>query len=388
MSKSYAEIATEWQGTGNFPGHDIYQNGIINKDCNRLYIAGWQDNWANASWTDFDGKEHLSASGYFTDQATIDACISNDKLDTNKLDAALQTKLSDFSTSLYDEDGNKIQGNYQAHSHVCAYDIDYERLAELKTENQDIYNRLTNPDDLSVDSNEIKVAYGQAEANFQNGSGGGNQYYIDPQIFKDGLDAGVFNYNPAASFSDDGSTGREIIRVEISPEDYRSYDGGKYNNDIEIVKDIERGRMKELANKRELTGISKAEQINGQRAIENPDRPYITFPDPSYSIKTEFFQITEQSNISPRNYYDKFLNFTKDNDQQIGSSAGMPNASGINKNTEKQESSSKGMPNCSLEATENQSSGSSKGMPNGSENSVSNEQQPSSSQVRSGGMEM
>lgn len=53
MSKSYAEIATEWQGTGNFPGHDIYQNGIINKDCNRLYIAGWQDNWANASWTDF-----------------------------------------------------------------------------------------------------------------------------------------------------------------------------------------------------------------------------------------------------------------------------------------------------------------------------------------------
>ena len=41
MSKSYAEIATEWQGTGNFPGHDIYQNGIINKDCNRLYIAGW-----------------------------------------------------------------------------------------------------------------------------------------------------------------------------------------------------------------------------------------------------------------------------------------------------------------------------------------------------------
>ena len=146
--------------------------------------------------------------------------------------------------------------------------------------------------------------------------------------------------------------------------------------------------MKELANKRELTGISKAEQINEQRAIENPDRPYITFPDPSYSIKTEFFQITEQSNISPRNYYDKFLNFTKDNDQQIGSSAGMPNASGINKNTEKQESSSKGMPNCSLEATENQSSGSSKGMPNGSENSVSNEQQPSSSQVRSGGMEM
>lgn len=53
MSKSYAEIATEWQETGNFPGHDIYQNGIINKDCNRLYIAGWQDNWANASWTDF-----------------------------------------------------------------------------------------------------------------------------------------------------------------------------------------------------------------------------------------------------------------------------------------------------------------------------------------------
>ena len=39
MSKSYAEVASGWQGFGNYPGHDIYQNGIINGNCDRIYMA-------------------------------------------------------------------------------------------------------------------------------------------------------------------------------------------------------------------------------------------------------------------------------------------------------------------------------------------------------------
>ena len=91
MSKSCAEIATGWQGTENFPGHDIYQNGIIRDDCTRIYMAGWQNDWARATYIDDKGIEHLAASGYFTDQATIDSCMNGEKLNTNELDSALQT---------------------------------------------------------------------------------------------------------------------------------------------------------------------------------------------------------------------------------------------------------------------------------------------------------
>jgi hypothetical protein len=66
MSRSYAEIATGWQGSGDYIGHDAYQNGIIDGSCDGVYMAGCQNNWASATWTDDEGIEHLSASGYFT----------------------------------------------------------------------------------------------------------------------------------------------------------------------------------------------------------------------------------------------------------------------------------------------------------------------------------
>lgn len=282
MGKSYAEIATEWQGSGNFPGHDTYQNGLVDSSCTRIYMAGWQNDWASATWTDDQGIEHLSASGYFTDQATIDSCTHDGRLNTNELDAALQMKLSDFSTSSYDAEGNKIQGDFQAHSNVSAYNIDHEKLSELKTENPDLYDRLTNPDGLSPDGDGIKAAYGQAEANPQHGTGGGNQYYMDSQTFKDAEDAGVFKYDPEASFSTDGSTGKSIDRTDISPEQYGEYDGGKYNNDLMAATTAEKERMDSLADERAGTGQSRAEQINSQTVEENPDRPYITNPDPAY----------------------------------------------------------------------------------------------------------
>lgn len=282
MNKSYAEIATGLQGVEHYVGHDKHQNGIINSSCDRVYMAGWQNNWASATYTNGKGVDCLSASGFFTDQATIDRCMHDDRLNTNELDAALQTKLSDYSTSLYDSDGNRIQGDFQAHSHVSAYDIDHGRLEELKSENPGLYNRLTNPDGLSPDGGGIKAAYGQAEANPQHGIGGGNQYYMDPQTFKDALDAGVFNYNPDASFSTDGSTGRGIDREDISPEKYGDYNGGEYDRKLYAAKKDDEEKMDALAVERANTGQSEAEQINSQSVKENPDLPYIANPDPAY----------------------------------------------------------------------------------------------------------
>lgn len=69
MGKSCAEDAYGWQGVkrdglGNvtndmFPGHDMYQNGIIlNGDDSTIYCTSW-----------YDGQR---SSGYFTDKSTVD----------------------------------------------------------------------------------------------------------------------------------------------------------------------------------------------------------------------------------------------------------------------------------------------------------------------------
>lgn len=297
MSKSYAEIATEQQGSGNYPGHDEYQNGIISDKCDRIYIAGWGNDWASDTTIDNKGESHLSFTGYFTDQVTVDNCMKGDQLDTNQLDAAIQTKLSDVSTSSYNKDkGTKIQGDFQAHSHVSAYDIDHKRLSELKHENSELYNRLTNPDGLSPDGSEIKVAYGQAKANTQHGTGGGNQYYIDPKTFKDAEDAGVFKYNRKESFSVDGSTGKKIQRKDTSPQKYGDYDGGKYRNELMKATVADQQKMDRLAAERAVSGQSRSKQINSHRVVENPKQPYITTPDPAYYGKVHKHHVSSNKN--------------------------------------------------------------------------------------------
>lgn len=287
--KSLAVSATESQGSDNYLGHDTYQNGLLNNDNSRIYMAGWGENWGATK----------GASGYFTDQATINSCMDGNKLDTNKLDAALQTKLSDYSTK-------DTTGAFQAHSHVSAYDINFDRLKELNNKDSnlydpDLYNKLTNPDGQSPNGTDIKVAFGKAEANTQHGNGGGNQYYIDPETFREAERKGVFVYNEKASFSLD-SKENPIQRHDISASKYNE----KYASRLKKAEIQEIKRESMLAAEREGTGQTKEQQINSQVVKNDLEQPYIARPDSAYNYsQTEntgkASTSAETSNVSSQN---------------------------------------------------------------------------------------
>lgn len=251
ISKAYEAFLK--QGMGNYPGHDLFQNGVLSRSNGRIYIAGWSENWAQSG----------NASGFFTDQATIDSCKTNGVLDTNKLDALLQTKLSNYEV---DAQGNLTTGDvYRAHSDVSAYDIHYDNLDALKDTNPDLYNRLTNGD------GEIQVAYGDANANVQNGSGGGHQYYWDEETFQEAIDNGVIEYNEGASYSATNDALNPIARTDYSAEAYEDYYDATYA-DVSLDEEI-------AAEERKALGISDEEYANSC-TIEGED--YIAEPDPYY----------------------------------------------------------------------------------------------------------
>ena len=128
MNESMANQAFDQQGPKmtdhgtdtSYAGHDRFQNGVLDRNNSRIYVAGWDKNWGATD----------SASGFFTDQATIDSCVHGGKLNTNELDSKLQTQLSDYYKDSL--------GVVQAHSDVSAYDVDYKRLDELKVENPEL----------------------------------------------------------------------------------------------------------------------------------------------------------------------------------------------------------------------------------------------------------
>ena len=293
MLRSQAEVATSWQGitekNNDFPGHDVYENGVLERSSDRLYVAGWSNNWASNPF----------ASGYFTDQPTIDNCIHDGRLNTNELDASIQTRLSDYNTP----------GLRNAHSCVSAYDVDYERLDHLKngTESERaLHSQLTNPDGLSPDGKDIKVAFGKAEANPHHGQGGGNQYYMNPDTFKDGIDSGVFNYNEGESFSTDGSTGKGIDRTTLSEAEYDSFCGGTYEGARNKAETVDDKRTKSMELERYATGKTEAQQINGQRVRVDSDMPYMASPDPSYYNSHE--QNIDEANDYSKNNPDQTAN--------------------------------------------------------------------------------
>lgn len=253
MGKSCAEDAYGWQGVktddfGNvtddsFPGHDNYQNGVIpNGSDSTIYCTSW-----------YDGQP---GSGYFTDQGTVDSCTHGGVLNSNELGEALQTAPSNYGT-----DG----GDYQHKPNCTAYDIDWNRLDELKNENTDLYGRLTNPDGMSPDNNGIKCAYGRAEANPQYGIGQGNQYYIDKDTFNNAREAGVFKENPDKSFSEvKGNLTRQDIPNDVS-----------YENKLASAK----GEVMAAEDEKQLP---TPDQTNSYEVKAEPDKPFMSQPDSAY----------------------------------------------------------------------------------------------------------
>lgn len=274
--RSRAEEAYGWQGVkqdefGNivddsFPGHDNYQNGVLEHGSDTtIYCTNW--------------TEGQPGSGYFTDQATVDSCTHDGVLNSNELGEALQTAPSNMGTN---------GGDYQHKPNCTAYDIDWNRLDELKNSDEkfsygkddsgnsreisgsELYEKLTNSDGKSPDQNDIKCAYGTAEANSQYGQGGGNQYYIDKDSFNAAREAGVFKENQEKSFSE--SKGN-LSRTDIANDEAYANGTAAEKNKV----------MKREDEKQQPT----PEQINQYQAKENPEKPFIAKPDDSYGYQKQ-----------------------------------------------------------------------------------------------------
>ena len=244
--RSSAEKAYDTQGVkkdGQYPGHDVFQNGVIKHgEPFTIYTTRWDEKQLD--------------SGFFTDQGEIDRCTHDGRLNNNELGDRLQTSPSNRDTA---------GGDYQQKPICRAYTIDWDRLDELKTENPRIYNSLTNPDGLSEGGNDIKCAFGKVEANPQYGKGGANQYYIDKELFNEAKNAGVFKIDEDKSFSEAKGN---LVRENIP-------NTKEYASNVAAQKD-------KVAEKESRKKEPTAQEINSQKAADNPENPYIAKPDPAY----------------------------------------------------------------------------------------------------------
>ncbi len=135
---------------------------------------------------------------------------------------------------------------------------------------------MTAPD--GKQSSEIKVAYGEVGANVQHGEGGGHQYYINKETFKEAVEAGVFKYNPNESFSVTPEPNmKSIERKDISSEEYRKREKLRRPMAARKHRQIE----KELAQERAEQKIDLKDQNDRYRVKDNTN--YIAKPDPAYN---------------------------------------------------------------------------------------------------------
>ena len=164
---------------------DYFQNGLLDRCITRIYFG---------SYTDAQGF-----SGFFTDENTIKKCIDqNGRFDANKYSQMAQLNI----------EGDNDHGYKDSfRNNIIAIDIDYDAMDLSKNTNAELYYKLVNPDGLSPDGNEIKVAFGRAEMNPYQGYDirqghieSANQYYMDKDTFLEALKCGIFIVNKSDSF--------------------------------------------------------------------------------------------------------------------------------------------------------------------------------------------
>lgn len=152
---------------------DNYQMGTIRD--NQIYIAttdGQHDQIAKRAHVDAQG----GLSGYFSDQATIDACKDkNGVLDNTAYNEATQI-------APYRENGLSGMGDASYKPHVDCFEIDRDALYK----NYGTYD--------------FNAAIAKCEANNQFGSGGGNQGY-NPYV-SEMIDNETLKHVPEKSYSD------------------------------------------------------------------------------------------------------------------------------------------------------------------------------------------
>ncbi len=207
-SQDYCEDAKKWQSVQS---HDEFKNThpdtpedkIDSERANTLFscedsyrMGSIQDNQIYISTTIDQHKQIVDTkkspdyklSGYFSDEATVNAC-TNEKgvLDNGKYNEALQTAPYQERNS----DGNPISDGATYKPYIDCFDIDRNALQ------------------ANYGTRDFNAAIAKCEANNQFGSGGGNQGF-NPHI-NEMIDNSSLKYNPNKSFTDHSILNKETL---------------------------------------------------------------------------------------------------------------------------------------------------------------------------------
>jgi len=249
--------------TTRFPGHDIYQNGLIENGSNCTFYVQATDNQIEAT------KNHqASFSGFATDYGTCKNCIDpeTNKLDANKLSETLQTSPGRADRS----------EPWSYRSNVAAFDVNWDKLNA--PENADLKARLCDQ------NGNLKVAYGTAEANTHWGDGGGNQYFTPSDNFNDAVNRGIFEYNDNKAFRESNGS---LQRSDVSDQRMRHMeDLREANVERQFSSCQDKSAKTDIEKAQSLNQMTpeKASAINSQQAASPMDgTQYMAKPDPAYS---------------------------------------------------------------------------------------------------------
>ena len=173
---------------------DNYQMGTIQD--NHIFIAT-TDSQHNQIC---NNERPEGLSGYFSDQATVDACSTNGVLDNTAYNDACQIKP-------YRQGGMDGTGDASYKPHVDCFRVDNNALME------------------HYGTTDFNAAIAKCEANNQFGSGGGNQGY-NPHI-SEMIENGSLVHEPNKSFSDASISNssnlntNELNNSIVTAEDYK-----------------------------------------------------------------------------------------------------------------------------------------------------------------------
>ena len=185
QARDFQAVPSHDQFMASHPGIDAHSAAFERSNtlysCADNYTMGTvQDNQIYIATTDAQHNsiargQHTQLSGYFSDQATVDASRSGGVLDNARYNEMCQI-------APYRDGGVQGMGDASYKGHVDCFDIDRDRM-------QEVYG-----------TRDFDAALSKCEANNQFGAGGGNQGY-NPRV-SEMIDNGCLQHNSAKSYSD------------------------------------------------------------------------------------------------------------------------------------------------------------------------------------------
>ena len=244
-----------------FPGHDTFQNGIVeNGQPTTFYAAATNEDIENI-------KNHNSKmSGFLTDDATLNACKNeNGVLDANQYAGMTQTRPWRPADA-------PPGAEYTYRENIAAFNVNWDKLNDPN--NVDLKERLCDK------QGNLKCAFGKAEENAHWGNGGGNQYYINKADFNEAVNRGIFEYDDKKTLKESNGT---LTRAGVSENEMRLMDIERQGNVEKALSSCQDKNATSDAEKaKSLNEITpeKANQINSANASAGN---YLAKPDPAYN---------------------------------------------------------------------------------------------------------